>query len=156
MIDTESSRGGTNVVPGSAAPWAEVTEGVEIRMLRAGGGSGHYTAMFRFRPGTRLPKHHHMGAVHAYTLSGSWRYLEYDWVAGPGSYVYEEPGSVHTLVVPDDATEPAVVLFVVESGMVLIADDGSLQLIWDARAMDDLYRATLENNGLPYPPEVLP
>ena len=26
------------------------------------------------------------------------RYLEYDWVAGPGNFIYETPGLVHTLV----------------------------------------------------------
>ncbi|MEE1757816.1 tRNA modification GTPase, partial [Streptomyces sp. SP18BB07] len=26
------------------------------------------------------------------------RYLEYDWVAGPGSFIFETPGLSHTLV----------------------------------------------------------
>ena len=29
------------------------------------------------------------------------RYLEYDWVARPGSYVHESPGVIHTLVSDD-------------------------------------------------------
>jgi 2,4'-dihydroxyacetophenone dioxygenase len=29
---------------------------------------------------------------------GSARCLEYDWVAGPGNFIYETPGLVHTLV----------------------------------------------------------
>ena len=37
----------------------------------------------------------------AVTLEGSWRYLEYDWVARPGSYVHESPGVIHTLVSDD-------------------------------------------------------
>jgi len=32
------------------------------------------------------------------TMEGSVRYLEYDWVAGPGAFIYETPGLVHTLV----------------------------------------------------------
>ena len=35
--------------------------------------------------------------MHAFTLKGSWRYLEHDWVAGEGTFVYEPPGEIHTL-----------------------------------------------------------
>jgi len=31
-------------------------------------------------------------------LEGRCRYLEYDWVAGPGSFIFETPGLSHTLV----------------------------------------------------------
>ena len=38
-------------------------------------------------------------------IKGAWRYLEHDWVAREGSFVYEPPGEIHTLVVePGDAT----------------------------------------------------
>ncbi len=30
-------------------------------------------------------------------LEGAWRYLEHDWVAETGSFIYEPPGEVHTL-----------------------------------------------------------
>jgi quercetin dioxygenase-like cupin family protein len=123
------------------APWAEVQEGVHMRMLTTFGEGTGYTAMFRFAPGVRLPKHHHLGRVHAYTLSGRWRYLEHDWIAEAGSYALEQPGGVHTLVVPEDASEPAVVLFIVESGMVILSDDGTPQLVLDTHAMAEIYRA---------------
>ena len=35
-----------------------------------------------------------------YTVKGSWRYLEHDWTAVPGSFVYETAASKHTPVVP--------------------------------------------------------
>src|SRR2546429_330269 len=95
------------LVTKDAAPWAVVMEGVDMRLLRVFGDGAGYSAMFRFAPGTILPKHHHMGRVHAYPLSGRWRYLEHDWIAEAGSYVCEEPGSAHTLVAPEDAREPA-------------------------------------------------
>ena len=37
--------------------------------------------------------------VHGFVLKGRWRYLEHDWVASAGSFVYEPPGEIHTLVV---------------------------------------------------------
>lgn len=42
--------------------------------------------------------HKHRGTVTMMCLEGSVRYLEYDWVATPGAFIYETPGLVHTLV----------------------------------------------------------
>ncbi len=125
------------------APWVELTDGIELRMLRQFSEAGGYSAMFRFAPGTVLPKHQHLGCVHAYTLAGRWRYLEYDWIAEPGSYIFEPPGSVHTLAVPNDS-EPVVILFIIEAGLVLVADDGAPLSVWDTRAMMELYANGLE------------
>jgi 2,4'-dihydroxyacetophenone dioxygenase len=50
------------------------------------------------KQGGSLGRHKHRGRVFGYTLEGSWRYLEYDWVARAGSYVQESPGAIHTLV----------------------------------------------------------
>ena len=52
-----------------------------------------------------LSRHRHPQAVHGYVLKGRWRYLEHDWVAEAGGYVFEPPGETHTLVVPDDVEE---------------------------------------------------
>ena len=32
------------------------------------------------------------------TISGKWGYLEHDWVATAGDWIYEAPGEAHTLV----------------------------------------------------------
>ena len=53
------------------------------------------------RQGGMLGRHRHRGPVSACVLEGSWRYLEYDWVARAGSYVHESPGAIHTLVSDD-------------------------------------------------------
>ncbi len=42
--------------------------------------------------------HNHRGTVVMVCLEGSARYLEYDWVAAPGDFIYETPGLIHTLV----------------------------------------------------------
>lgn len=52
-----------------------------------------------------LSRCRHTGPVHAVVLEGHWHYLEHDWVATKGSFVFEPPGEVHTLFVPDDVTE---------------------------------------------------
>ena len=52
----------------------------------------------------------------------TWHYLEHDWVAREGSYIFEPAGEVHTLVVPSDAPEPMVTFFVLQGGLVYVDD----------------------------------
>ena len=40
--------------------------------------------------------------VTGYVIKGRWRYLEHDWIAEEGSFVYEPPGEIHTLMVPEE------------------------------------------------------
>lgn len=54
-------------------------------------------------------------------ITGSWKYLEHDWTATPGSYVFEPPGEVHTLVVPDGVDEMITMFHV--SGSLLYCDE---------------------------------
>ena len=42
-------------------------------------------------------RHYHPHEVFAYTISGKWGYLEHDWIATAGDFVYESPGEGHTL-----------------------------------------------------------
>jgi uncharacterized RmlC-like cupin family protein len=37
-------------------------------------------------------RHYHPHEVFAYTISGKWGYLEHDWTARAGDFVYETPG----------------------------------------------------------------
>src|SRR5256885_1149081 len=48
-------------------------------------------------------RHYHPQQVFAYTISGKWGYLEHDWVATAGDFVYEAPGEAHTLVAHEHA-----------------------------------------------------
>jgi len=43
-------------------------------------------------------RHYHPHEVFAYTISGKWGYLEHDWIATAGDFIYETPGEAHTLV----------------------------------------------------------
>ncbi|HVM40097.1 MAG TPA: 2,4'-dihydroxyacetophenone dioxygenase family protein [Acidimicrobiia bacterium] len=146
----------TTALPTDDVPWAELSEGIEIKYLRRGGASGTYTIITRFAPGTVLPRHQHFGEVHAYTMQGRWHYQEYDWWAEAGSYAYEPPGSTHTLEVPADATEPAVVMFVIQGGLVLLDDDDRPWWVEDAQGLYNHYVAALEGRGIPVPTGILP
>lgn len=145
----------SNVASSEQIPWGLVWEGIELKVLRVGEGSGTYTLMTRLAPGVQLPKHRHFGDVHGYTLAGRWGYREYDWEAGPGDYVYEPPNSTHTLYVREDSPEPAVIAFVIDKGMVILDDDDEILSIEDAWTITEIYRAALANQGVAFP-SILP
>ena len=87
-----------------------------------------FVNIIEWAAGTQLPRHHHTGWVHAYTMTGSWRYLEYDWVAEANSYVHEPPGTNHTLLVEEDVKA----MFVTQGAFIYFDDDDRITSYSDA------------------------
>ena len=135
-----------------AESWLGV-EGIDLKLLVADVEGGFFVVRVRFAPGVQLPTHLHTGAVHAYTFSGEWTYLEYpdSATSRAGSYLYEPPGSTHTLKVLDGNTEATEALFVVGGAMVLYNPDGSVMDVIDAATHRRDYFALLEKQGKPLP-----
>ena len=87
------------------ALWVPQTETVSFKPCVLAPSSGYFVNILRVRQNGILSRHRHSGAVHALVLRGRWHYLEHDWVAEVGSYVYEPPGETHTLIVPAGVDE---------------------------------------------------
>ena len=68
-------------------------------------------------------RHYHPHPVFAYTISGKWSYLEHDWVATAGDFVYEAPGESHTLVAHESG-EPMRVHFNVTGPLIWLDERG--------------------------------
>ena len=68
-------------------------------------------------------RHYHPHEVFAYTISGKWGYLEHDWVATAGDFVYETPGEAHTLVAYE-SDEPMKVHFKVKGPLIWLDENG--------------------------------
>ena len=68
-------------------------------------------------------RHYHPHQVFAYTISGKWGYLEHDWVATAGDFVYEAPGEAHTLVAYE-SDEPMLVHFNVTGPLIWLDEAG--------------------------------
>jgi hypothetical protein len=93
-----------------------------------------FSNVLRVQPGMQLNPHYHPAGVYGYTIKGSWHYLEHDWVANPGTFLWEPPGEAHTLVVDAGAPIPMETYFVslgglvyldsIESGKPVAYDDG--------------------------------
>jgi len=92
-------------VPEDERVWVPQADKVWFRPLFLNTVAGEWVNLLRVRRAGVLSRHRHPAPVHGYVIKGSWRYLEHDWVAREGMYVFEPPGEVHTLVVDDDVDE---------------------------------------------------
>lgn len=103
-------------------PWVPQGERVWFKPLRFDLTSGRWVNLIRMTGDGRVNRHRHTGGqVLGFCLQGSWRYLERAWVARPGTFIYEPPGDIHTLVL-EDGNEEMITLFVLE-GVVQYLDD---------------------------------
>ena len=94
---------GALALDGDEREWVPQAQGVWFKPLLLNVSHGYYINILQVRASGVLSRHRHHGPVHAFTLRGTWHYLEHDWVASAGDYAFEPPGETHTLVVPDDA-----------------------------------------------------
>ena len=118
---------------------------------------GVWVVRSRFPAGTTQQTHKHTGHVHAFTLQGSWYYLESpEAVNTAGAYLYEPASSVHTLHVPetnDDATE---VWFTIHGALLNLDSDGAIDSVTDAHAVLSYYRhVCATHHGMPDPPVIV-
>ena len=96
-------------------PFTPYSEHVTIKLLRIDRASGQLALILKGPPGAHIGKHKHYGSVTLYTISGAWRYLEHDWVARAGDFVFETASSSHTFVTEGD--EMVEVFVVVEGAL---------------------------------------
>jgi hypothetical protein len=103
--------------------------------------------LLRVRRSGVLSRHRHPQPVHGFVLKGSWHYLEHDWTATEGSYVYEAQGETHTLVVEPDVPE-MITLFQVNGAMIYVDPEGEVLGYEDVFTKIDLCRRHFAAAGL--------
>ena len=114
--------------------WVPLKEGVWLRPLMYNTVQGGWCEVVKVTGGGFVSRHRHPAPVHGLVLKGAFRYLEHDWIADQGTYIYEPPGEVHTLVVDDDC--PEMHCFFAISGSVNYVDEEGR----DVRAEDVFHR----------------
>jgi len=92
-------------------------------------------------------RHYHPHEVFAYTIPGKWGYLEHDWVATAGDFIYETPGEGHTLVAYEH-DEPMKVFFTVTGPLIWLDEDGKSCGHFDVHDYIALCNAHYEKMGL--------
>ncbi len=106
-------------------PWVPQGERVWFKPLRFDLTNGRWVNLLKVTGGGRVNRHRHSGGqVLGFCLQGSWHYLERDWVARPGTFVYEPPGDIHTLVV--DEAQEMITLFLLEGVVQYLDDDDNV------------------------------
>jgi 2,4'-dihydroxyacetophenone dioxygenase len=129
------------------------TPGVRLSLLMADIEGARFAVRLRFAPGLMLPPHKHTGEVHAFTLAGEWYYLEHPSLPRnrAGSYLFEPPGSTHSLKVPDDLRVETDVVFVVYGAMIHFGPKGEVVAIGDAESHLRDWPAALRAQGKEVP-----
>jgi quercetin dioxygenase-like cupin family protein len=121
-----------DVWPRDEKLWVPLSDGVWSRPLHFNVTAGQYTHLMRVTRAGIIARHRHTGPVFAHILKGSWHYLEHDWVAEEGGFVFEPPGETHTLVVPEGCEE-MLTLFQVNGALVYVDQQGG------AMGYDDVF-----------------
>ena len=114
-----------NAIPTDERLWVPQAENVWFRPLCLNASQGYWMNLLRVRKSGVLSRHRHPQAVHGLVLKGRWRYLEHDWIATEGSYVFEPPGETHTLYVPEDVTE--MITYFQVNGVMIYTDPWGTQ-----------------------------
>lgn len=92
-------------------------------------------------------RHYHPHEVFAYTISGKWGYLEHDWIATAGDFVYETPGEGHTLVAYEHE-DPMKVFFIVKGPLIWLDEKGEPDGYFDVHDYIDMCRKHYDKIGL--------
>jgi hypothetical protein len=128
-------------------PWVPQGENVWFKPLRFDIAHGRWVNLLKVTRAGRINRHRHAGGqVLGYVIQGQWRYLERAWEARAGTFVYEPPGDIHTLVV--EGSEEMQTLFILE-GVIQYLDDSD-QIIYqdDVFSKLDRYLTYCRKNGV--------
>jgi len=113
-------------VPDDERVWVPQAPDVWFRPLLLNTVTGGWCNLLRVRRAGVLSRHRHPMAVVGYVIKGRWKYLEHEWTAEEGSFVYEPPGEIHTLTVPADC--PEMITFFNIAGAMIYLDEAGWQV----------------------------
>ena len=133
----------TAVIEDESIPWvpfAPYSNDVLIKYFKCDPIRGETITLLKAPAGTVMPRHRHTGTVIVYTVKGSWKYVEHDWVAGPGSIVFETAGSSHTPQVLDNAEE-VITLNIVVGDLLFMNEQDQVLAIEGWKSGVDRYLA---------------
>jgi 2,4'-dihydroxyacetophenone dioxygenase len=137
----------TRAVPDDERIWVPQAPNVWFRPLMFNTLNGQWCNLLRVRRAGVLSRHRHPAPVHGYVIKGSWRYLEHDWVAKAGDYVFEPPGETHTLTV-DPGVDEMITFFNISGCMYYVDEEGRNTGFEDVFTKIDMCRRYYTEIGL--------
>jgi quercetin dioxygenase-like cupin family protein len=129
-------------------PFVDFGDGNKMKVLRIDVAESLWIVENIFQAGLELEPHRHTGPVYGYTVSGAWKYKEYDYVNRAGSFLYEPAGSVHTLTVLEDNTQ---VWFQMYGANLNLTEDGTIESVTDGAGTLAAYYYLAEKQGFGRP-----
>lgn len=137
----------THAIPEDERIWVPQAPGVWFRPLLMNTVTGGWCNLLRVRKSGVLSRHRHPMIVVGYVIKGHWFYREHDWVAHAGDFVYEPPGEIHTLEVPQDCEE-MITFFNISGAMIYLDENGNQAGYEDVFTKIEMCRAHYAQNGL--------
>jgi len=134
-------------IPDDERVWVPQAAGVWFRPLLLNTVSGGWCNLLRVRRAGVLSRHRHPMLVVGYVIRGRWKYVEHDWTAETGSFVFEPPGEVHTLMVPADCPE-MITFFNIQGAMIYLDAEGRQTAYEDVFTKIDMCRSHYRDAGL--------
>jgi quercetin dioxygenase-like cupin family protein len=144
----------TDVVARSAdIPWIPQGSGnVWFKPLRISLEQNRWINLLKVTEGGVVNRHRHLSEVEGWVIQGSWYYLEHDWRAHPGDFVYEPRGDVHTLVADvSDPETPMLTLFSIHGDIEYVDEKGERLFIENAESKLRRYLDHCEAEGIDAP-----
>src|SRR5437870_13882189 len=135
-----------NAIDSDAIPWVPQGERVWYKPLRFDLANGRWVNLLKVAGEGKVNRHRHSSQVLGYVIQGSWRYPERDWIAEPGTFIYEPPGDVHTLVV--DGADEMITLFLLEGVIQYLDDDDRVVYQDDVFTKLNRYREFCRGEGI--------
>ncbi len=135
-----------SALPEDEREWVPQAPNVWFRPLFLDTVAGQWFNLLRVRRSGVLSRHRHPGPVFGYVIKGTWHYLEHDFVATPGRFLFEPPGETHTLVV--DSAEEMITMFNVNGAMIYVDELGKASGYEDVFTKIEMCVAHYEEVGL--------
>ena len=96
MSDLPSEHAADFLVQSADLPWVpQGSNNVWFKPIRINLEKGTWVNLLKVAKSGVVNRHRHVAEVEGWVLQGKWRYIEHDWQASPGAYVYEPPGGRH-------------------------------------------------------------
>lgn len=127
----------------SDLPWIPLGPGESFKPLRFG--RERRVLLLRLEPGTEVPRHRHLGEVHAFNVTGK-RKLDAGEIVGPGGYVYEPAGNVDSWIAIGD--EPVVIHITSHGAMQYLGDGDEVLRTDTATSLRDVYLRYCADHGI--------
>lgn len=127
-------------------PFAPYSDTIFLKLIKVDPIRGEWTTLLKVPPDTELPMHHHGGTVMVWTVTGRWKYLEHDWIATPGSFVFETAASRHTPVSVGD--DEVITLNIVQGDWNLMSPEGAVLAIENWKSMVERYLNFCKGQGI--------